>query len=347
MSGNRLRGGLGIAVCAILIVVAPQLVDDYWLGILTQGLIFALAAASLDVLVGTSGMASLGQAAFFGLGGYGVGVGTIRYEWSPGVAFGAGLALALVGAVVFGALAIRSRGIYFLVITLAFSQLLWGVSIKWTDVTGGYNGLPGVRRPQPFGLDLNEPATFYYAVAVLVAVCLLVLWMVVRSPIGLTLRGIRSSELRMSFLGYRTAWYRWFAFVVAGFFAGFAGSMNATYLRFVGPDSLFWTLSAFFVLMVVIGGAGSLWGPATAGIGLVVFQNWVSSRTERWVLILGLLYIATIMFAPNGVFRAIGGLRGRLSARSSPPDDRPPQPSPVPVGTERSLPAVEQPEAVS
>ena len=306
-------------VAAALLALAPTVMGGYWLGILTQGLIFALLAASLDLLAGYTGMSSLGHGAFFGVGSYGLAIAMTKYGWGPGVSAVAGVLAAAGFGLLFGLVAVRARGIYFLVITLAFGQVLWGVAVKWTDFTGGYNGIAGVTRPEVFGLSLSSAERFYYAVFVVVALGLMLLHRLVSSPVGLTLQGIRSGELRMGFLGYRTAVYRWAVFTLAAGFAGLAGVLNGYYLRFAGPDNLFWVLSAQVLLMVIIGSAGTLWGPALAGIVLIAAQTAISNESDRWITVLGLLYIFTVLLAPGGIFRlAVLGMQraaGSIGAR--------------------------------
>jgi branched-chain amino acid transport system permease protein len=303
---------------AVLLALAPMVVSGYWLSILTQGLIFALLAASLDLLAGYTGMPSLGHGAFFGIGSYGVAITITRYGWGPWAAAVAGVAVAAGAGLLFGAIAVRARGIYFLVITLAFGQVLWGGAVKWTDFTGGYNGIAGISRPNVFGLDLGGTREMYYAVLVVVVVGMAILARLVASPIGLTLQGIRSGELRMGFIGYRTPIYRWAIFALAAGFAGLAGVLNVYYMRFAGPDNLFWVLSAQVLLMVIIGSAGTLWGPAVAGVALILAQNAISNESDRWITVLGLLYIFTVLLAPGGLYRLAVGSTRRLvgTARS-------------------------------
>lgn len=296
------RAGAIVSVAVLAAVaILPHLVSTFWVGVLTQALIYALLAASLDVLLGYSGLPSLGQAAFFGLGGYGVGLGITELELDPLAAAGLGVGAAALGGVVFGPIALRGRGIYFLILTLAIAQMLWGVAVKFEDLTGGFDGIAGITRPDLFGANLAEPLGFYYFVAAIVVLALLALWLFVRSPVGLVLQGIRESESRMDQLGYRTSLYRWAAFSVAALFGGIAGTLSAFYNFFVSPEALFFTISALAFLMVIVGGSGTLWGPAVAGFGLIVLENVVRDYTDRWVTVVGGLYIAIALFAPGGL----------------------------------------------
>jgi branched-chain amino acid transport system permease protein len=286
---------------------APTLLPRYGVDLITQGMIFAIVGMGLDVLVGYAGMPSLGHAAFFGLASYGLAIAVTRWGWAAWAGAGMGILAGVGAAALFGVLAIRCRGVYFLVSTLAFGQVLWGGAVKWTDFSGGYNGIPGVPRPSFFAWALWEPSAFYFftcGVCVVVASALLVF---VTSPVGKILAGIRESESRMRVLGYRTQRYRYMAFCVSAFITSIAGVLMAYFNGFVGPDSLHWSLSAQTLLMVVLGGPGTLLGPAGAGVLLVVAQNVVSNFTERWTLVLGLLYVATMLFAPRGVVSLLYG----------------------------------------
>ncbi len=307
----RLAAPLAVLAACVLLVCAPWLLSVFWLGLVTQALIFSLFAASLDLLLGYTGLPSLGHAAFFGLAGYGLGVGTVKLDLDPLVAAGLGIGIAVVVAALFGLIAVRSRGIYFLVLTLALGQVLWGMAVKWTAVTGGYNGLPGVGRVG--GLD--GIVGFYLFVVGVVLVSLALLYLVIRSPLGLTFQGIRESETRMRQLGYRTAAYQWLAFVLAAFFAGVAGVLSASYNQFVSPDALYWTMSALVLLMVILGSVGTFWGPVVAGGALIIAEHMISDATDRWPLVLGVLYIVIVLVAPAGLLRA---LRRALGRRGSP-----------------------------
>lgn len=303
----RWAGPLAVLAACILLVGAPWLLSVFWLGLVTQALIFALLAASLDLLLGYTGLPSLGHAAFFGLAGYGLGVGTVKLDVDPLAAAALGIGVAVVAAALFGLIAVRSRGIYFLVLTLALGQVLWGMAVKWTAVTGGYNGLPGVGRVG----GLEGIVGFYLLVVGVVLVSLAMLYLLIRSPLGLTFQGIRESESRMRQLGYRTAAYQWLAFVIAAFFAGVAGVLNASYNQFVSPDTLYWTMSALVLLMVILGSAGTFWGPVVAAGALIVAEHMISDSTDRWPLVLGALYIVIVLVAPGGLLRALGQLLGR------------------------------------
>ncbi|MHB9113611.1 MAG: branched-chain amino acid ABC transporter permease [Thermoleophilia bacterium] len=321
MSGARVpvasvqrNGGL-IAVFALGVVAAAAL-DPYWLGIATQGLVFALFAAGLDVLVGWCGLASLGHAAFFGTSGYVLAVLTTRWGLDPWLAAGFGIVFATALAAAFAPLAVRVSGLTFLTVMLAAGQIVWGVALKWRSVTGGSDGIPGVPRPtQVLGLSFVDSRTFFVLTLVVVVLVVALVWRLMEGPLGLQLRGVRQSDLRLRSLGYDVRGLRMVAFVVSGFVASVAGILAAFFNQFVGTNSVDWRLSAQMLLAVVIGGPGSLWGPFVAGFGLFLLQVFATNLTDRWTLILGLLYIVAVLVIPRGLWPLVRRARNGLSPR--------------------------------
>jgi branched-chain amino acid transport system permease protein len=303
----RRRALIGVVVVGALAAVGPVM-PAYPLTLVTQALIFGILAMSLDVLLGYTGLPSLGQAAYFGVAAYAVALlATERQVGLLGCA-AAGIALAAVTAAVFGFVAIRARGTYFLMITLALGMVVWGLAFRWVSLTKGDNGVSGVPRPELGALSLSAPLPFFYFSLVVAAAVWTVLGLVVVSPFGLGLKGIRGSESRMEALGYNVWLHKYVAFVLAGTFAGVAGVLWAYYNGFVGPTDVQLVTSVEALLMTALGGPGTLIGPAI-GAGIIVFlKNFVSVYTKRWLLILGAVYIGVILFAPYGV---VGALRGR------------------------------------
>jgi branched-chain amino acid transport system permease protein len=257
---------------------------------------------SFDLLIGYTGMASLGHAAYFGIAAYATGLLALKLGWNVWLALPASLLIAALTAAMFGLLALRTRGSYFLMITLALSQVLWGIAFGWRALTGGDDGLPGVPRPAA-GLPLSfaDGTSFYYLTLVVTALGMLVFWLLVRSAFGAALVGIRESERRMQVLGYNTWLYKYGAFVISGALAGLAGSLFAYYNGFVSPAYLSVVLSASALIMVILGGAGTLFGPALGAALIVILENAVSAQTERWLTVLGLIYIGVTFFAPAGL----------------------------------------------
>lgn len=302
-------GAGGVVVLALL----PLALSSYQLGLLTKMLIFALFAMSLNLILGYAGLPSLGHAAYFGVGAYTVGLLAVKVIDNFWLNFGAGLLAAAVTSAVFGLLALRARGAYLLMITLALAQVLWGIAFGWRWLTGGDDGLPGVPRPAaglPWSLGGGLP--FYYFVLVVFVLLTLALWIVVLSPFGRALVGIRESERRMEVLGYDTWRYKYVAFVLAGTMAGASGNLFAYYNGFVSPAYLSIVFSAMALIMVILGGAGTLLGPALGGAVIVLLENVISAHTERWLTVLGLIYVAVTLFAPDGI---MGFIRTRLGGR--------------------------------
>ena len=295
---------IGLVAIVAAAALAPML-SAYPLTLLTQAAIVAVLAMSLDVLLGYTGLPSLGHAAYFGVAAYAVGILTTDYQRGFLVCLLAGLILATLTAAVFGLLAIRATGTYFLMITLALGMVVWGLAFRWVSMTKGDNGIAGVPRPE-LGLpwNLGAPLPFFYFVLVAALLAWTLLGLLVRSPFGMTLMGIRESESRMRALGYNVWLHKYLAFVISGAFAGFAGVFWAYYNGFVSPVDVQLVTSVETLLMVALGGPGTLAGPALGAALIVFLKNFVSVYTKRWLLILGAVYIGVILFAPRGVLGA-------------------------------------------
>ncbi|MGQ9675390.1 MAG: branched-chain amino acid ABC transporter permease [Chloroflexota bacterium] len=304
-----------VGLVALILVAIPLVADNYWIGLLTQALIFGGFAVGLDLLVGYTGMATLGHAAFFGIAGYGVALGITRWGLNPWIAAGVGIVVSVAIAVGLGPLAVRLRGLAFLTVTLAFGQVAWGFATRGGSFTGGENGIPGVTRPS-LGLgawDLQSPVSFYIFTLLCVAVITFAITRFAASSVGLSFLGIRDSDTRMLALGYDVQSRRALAFIVAGSVGAVYGVLNAFFNGFVGPGSIDWRLSAQMLLSVVIGGAGSLWGPFLGGAGLHVLKTYLTGQTEAWPMVLGALYVLTVMILPGGLASLPTVLRTSLS----------------------------------
>jgi branched-chain amino acid transport system permease protein len=301
-SGRAL--GAGLATAAVAAGIAP-LLSAYPLTLLTQVAIVAILAMSLDVLLGYTGLPSLGHAAYFGVAAYAVGILATDYQRGFLTCLVAGLLLATLFAAVFGLLAIRASGTYFLMITLALGMVVWGLAFRWVSMTKGDNGIAGVPRPDlPLPWSLAAPLPFFYFALAGTLVAWALLGLLVRSPFGLGLMGIRESETRMRALGYNVWLHKYLAFVIAGAFAGLAGVLWAYYNGFVSPVDVQLVTSVETLLMVALGGPGTLAGPALGAAIIVFLKNFVSVYTKRWLLILGAVYIGVILLAPRGVLGA-------------------------------------------
>ena len=286
---------------ALLAVAAlPWIAGSYPVKLAQEILIWGIFAMSLDLLMGYAGMLSFGHSAFFGLGGY-VAALALR-GWSPSLASALVLpaVAAAVAGLVVGYLSIRVSGVYFIMLTLAFSQMFYAAAFNAAWL-GASDGIPGIPRPRLPGLDLDRTEVFHlYVVAFFVATAV-VLARVVRSPFGRVLRGIEDNERRMVAVGYAIDRFKLAAFVVAATLAGIAGSLEAQFNGYISPEALFWTTSGEVLLMVIIGGAGTLAGPVLGAAAFIGLQSLMSSYTEHWMLILGAAFIAFVLWAPEGL----------------------------------------------
>jgi branched-chain amino acid transport system permease protein len=293
-----------LAVILVVFGALPLFASSYQTGIATEVLIFALLAMSIDVLAGYAGRTSLGHGAIFGVSTYVVIYWTSVMGGSPWVAVLLGVLAATGIASVFALLAVRVSGVYFLLLTLALGMIVWGVCLRWTSVTGGENGIRGVGRPDV----IADPIVFFYVTLATVLVFTAVIWRFVQSPFGLTLRGIRDSESRMSSLGYSTAVHMFIAFTITGVFAGVAGALYALFNDFVSPSTVQLSQSVEGLLMAIIGGVGTLFGSFVGAAAIILLENFVSQFTPRWPMVLGFMFIGTMIFAPEGVLGAAGKL---------------------------------------
>jgi branched-chain amino acid transport system permease protein len=302
-----------VAVVFLLLLILPPFLSSFLLTLLTQALIYAILAMSLDLILGYTGLASLGHAAYFGLGAYSVGILATRHGAGFWITLPAGVLLAVAVAAIFGLVALRATGVYFLMITLALGMVVWGLAHRWVTMTQGDNGISAIPRPDlglPWSLAHSIP--FYYFALAGFIISFWILRMIVRSPFGRSLVGIRESESRMRTLGYHVWLHKYIGFVIAGGFAGFAGVLWAYYNGFVSPVDLQLATSVEALLMVALGGRGTLLGPALGASMIVLLKNLVSVYTHRWLLILGVVYIATIVYAPDGI---VGAARQRRRVR--------------------------------
>ena len=299
---------VGVAVLVVLAMV-PLFVAPYETGILSRILIFALLAVSLDVLVGITGLPSLGHAAYFGIGAYTAGWLSINVTAEAPVPL---LAAALAGAVAAAAtgwLAVRSSGIFFLMLTLAIGELIFQLAQQWESVTGGSNGLFGIPAVRLAGSPLTLAGFVYWYVLAGFVIGYAVLRVVSASPFGAVLRGIRDNEPRMRSLGYSPFRYKYAAFVLAGAVAGLAGGLLAAQARLVTTADVGFTTAALALLAVVIGGAGTLWGACLGAALVVLVRDALGPRLDgHGPLVLGLVFILAVYLLPRG-FAGLSALR--------------------------------------
>jgi branched-chain amino acid transport system permease protein len=299
------KGKIVIVVAALVALLAvTPFTGSFAILLITQALVFAILAMSLDILLGFTGLPSLGQAAYLGVGAYLTAILATEYQFGLGSSFWAvivlGIVIGAVTAAFFGLFAIRATGVYFLMITLALGQCVWGLAYRWNSLTGGDNGINMPGRPE-FGIDLADDMTFFYVVFGFFVASLAALYLLVKSPFGRSLIGIRESELRMRILGYNTWLHKYIAFIIAGGFGGLAGVLWAFLNGLVSPEDVILTTSVDALLMVVLGGPGTLVG-AAIGAGVVVFlREYLSTVVTWWQYVLGGVYVLTILYLPDGL----------------------------------------------
>jgi branched-chain amino acid transport system permease protein len=295
--------GRGPEIAALMLLcLVPAVFSNYWTGVLTEVLVFAIAAMSLDLLMGFTGLVSFGHAAFFGLGAYVTVVLNVHFgidAWATG---GIGIAAATVSALVIGFFCVRMRGVAFLMLTLAFAQLLYSVSVKWRDVTGGSDGLGGLEKPRILGWSIAQPVPMYFVALFGFLLAFLVLRRLINSQLGHAFVGIRENELRMQAMGYSIQPLKLLSFTIAGGIGGASGSLYALYNGFVSPEALGWGTSGNLLLMVVLGGIGSLVGPAVGAAVFLLMKNIVSSHSEHWLLFVGIIFVSCVMFFRQGIY---------------------------------------------
>ena len=297
---------IGLLLAFLVLAVLPPFYSSYWITLFTQMLIFGILAMSLDVLLGYTGLSSFGHAAFFGAGAYAVAILSTRYKMGFLVCSLSGIALTAAISSIFGLLVAHATGVYFLIITLALGMTLWGLAFRWVSMTGGDNGISAIARPDiGLPLSMKDPLTFYYVILAFFLISLIMMSILVRSPFGHSLKGVRESESRMRVLGYHTWLHKYLSYICSAAFGGFAGVLWAYFNGFTSPYDMDLTASIEIILMVILGGPGTLIGPAL-GAGIIVFlKNFISAYTQRWLLILGTIYILAILYAPQGLMNLL------------------------------------------
>lgn len=284
-----------------------------YLSLGTEVLIWSLFALGFNILLGYTGLPSFGHGAFFGIGAYAAGIYFLRISqgvWGP-------LAISVVVAGAFAALigflVAKKRGIYFALITIAISQVFYFVAFRWDEFTGGETGLSGIDR-MPVGvpglvqIKLAAPLSYYYFVLVVFALCTLLIWRIVHSPFGKVLQAIRENEVRASYLGYRTAAYKWGAFAISGLFSGLAGGLYTLLINSAFAGVLDWTQSGNVVMMTLLGGGTvNFFGPILGAAIFIVSRDLLSAYWESWMLVYGMIFVLVILFIPSGILGLIGG----------------------------------------
>ena len=307
---------IAVAVIAASLLFPPFLAGDFYINLASQILIAAIFALSLNLLVGFGGMTSLGHASYLGVAAYISALLTSKY----GLAHGTAAIVALSGTVAmagfFGVIALRATGLGFLMITLALSQVLWGLAYRMSNVTNGDNGIAGLSRPAPFGISLESPVAFYWFVLIIAVIAFLMMAIFVSSAFGSSLRGVRDQPRRMAALGFNPWLIRWITFVYAGFWGAVAGLLYVYYHKYIHPSLLSTTSSAEALLGVIAGGSGTLGGPAVGAALVLLLKNYASAYIERWNMLLGLVFLFIVLVMPSGIVPGVERLTSRWRARN-------------------------------
>ena len=301
-----------IIILAFLIG-GPLFIGTAWVSLLTKILIFALMAMSLDIAFGYTGLWSFGHAALFGVAAYTNGILIKHYGiTSFWLAAPSGVLTAMIASAVFGLIALRVSGIYFLLITFALGQLIYSIVIKWIKMTGGSDGLGGIPFPD-LGVSLT-PISFYYFTLVVISICALVLYLIVKSPFGYGLQGIRENETRMHTLGYNIWLHKYLAFIISGLFGGVAGVLYIHFNGVITPGNVGMAASGLAIIMIIIGGNGTLWGAVIGSGTIFTLEYFISMITpERWPAILGACFVAAVLFARGGILLKLTNLLKKLN----------------------------------
>ncbi len=295
----------------LALLALPFLMTDYPRALISEIFIFAIFAMSLDLLLGFTGLMSLGHAAFFGLGAYAVAVLGTQFGVNAWLGVAAGIVVAGCGAALIGFFCVRTGGIPFLMLTLAFSQLVFSVALKWRDVTGGSDGIAIAERPSFLGYDLSHSLVMYFMALSFFALTYWGLRRLLNAPLGHAFVGIRENEQRMMAIGYPTRAYKLLSFTIAGAIAGLAGGLYAIFNGFISADAVYWTASGDILIMTMLGGAGTLIGPALGAAIVLLMKNVVSSYSEHWLAIIGITFICCVMFFPGGLWGSLQKVRWR------------------------------------
>jgi branched-chain amino acid transport system permease protein len=308
---------IGSALIAVALLLPPLVAGDFYINLASQILIAAIFALSLNLLVGFGGMTSLGHASYLGVAAYLSALLTSRYGFDHGSAALLSILGTIVMAAFFGVIALRATGLGFLMITLALSQVLWGLAYRMSDVTNGDNGLAGLTRPAPFGISLDSAASFYWFALIVAVIAFAMMAIFVSSSFGSSLKGVRDQPRRMAALGFNPWMIRWITFIYAGFWGGVAGLLYVYYNKYIHPTSLSTTSSAEALLGVIAGGSGTLGGPAVGAALVLLLKNYASAYVERWNMLLGLVFLFIVLVMPTGIVPGLQKLTERLRGRSS------------------------------
>jgi branched-chain amino acid transport system permease protein len=305
-----------LIVAVIALVTLPYWMPGiYYINVGSQIQFYGIFALGVNVLLGQAGLVSLGHAGLFGIASYATAY-VLSLGYGHFAAIVAAMVIGLVSTAAFAALSLRSTGIGFIMITLALGQILWGLAYRWISLTNGDNGINVPSRPAPFGVALSSAEAFYYATLVVFLLVIAVVAILVRSPFGAALAGTRDQPRRMNALGYHVWMIRFWACMISGLLTSVAGILFVYYTQFISPQTLALTASAEVLLMVIAGGPASLLGPIVGAALVVIVKTVVSGFLERWNFLLGLIFVAIVIFMPDGLVPGTQRLLRRLSDAS-------------------------------
>ncbi len=322
MSGALTLRNVVVAALVAGLLLLPlyvQLADDrFMLTLFTRIVILALAAVSLNLILGYGGMMSFGHAVYLGIGGYAVGMLAYEGIGSGFVQWPVALIASALFALVIGALSLRTRGVYFIMITLAFAQMAYYV-VAGLSRYGGDDGLTIQKRSAFFPpINLSDKVQFYYICLALLLAAIYLIWRLVNSRFGMVIQGTRSNDTRMRAIGFPTYRYKLTCFVIAGTLCGLAGALLANHTDFVSPQMMYWTRSGDLMIMVILGGMGSIFGPVFGAVALLVLEEALSGITEYWQIILGPMLLLVVLFARGGIDGVLVQISERLGAKVRP-----------------------------
>jgi branched-chain amino acid transport system permease protein len=294
---DGLKRGWWLILAVLALLLAPFFFTEFYLTILCEALVMSLLTLSFNLLFGHMGQLSFGQAAFYGLGGYAVAMLLTKIQFNFCLSILAGVVLASLIGLIVGYFCVRLRGIYFAILTLAFGQLIYFVIYKWHEFTGGDDGIQGVFPPA----FLKSPVTYYYFILVIFVASTFILWRIVHSPFGQTIKAMRENPERTEFLGINIARYQLITFVIAAAFAGLAGAIWVPFYRSVAPSYLMWIKSGEPVMAAILGGPSTFFGPVLGMFIMTFFHAYVLGFTYFWPVIMGTLILIIIFLLPGGI----------------------------------------------
>jgi len=297
-----------IIMIVVILIIFPFVAP--YKALSTQIIIFGLLALGYNILYGYTGLLSFGHAAFFGLGAYASGIVLVRTNCSIWTSIGVGIVVSAIGAMIIGFFCLRRRGIYFALLTLAFSQMLYYIAYTWVSVTGGEPGLRGIPRPPlelsgVFSINIYTPTRFYFFTLAFIIASLIILKRILESPFGKVLESIRENEKRARACGYNTNRIKWVSFILSGIFSGLAGALHTLYINFVGIDQLYWATSGMIVMMTLLGGPGTFFGPFIGAGVFLYLEDIISGFTKYWMIFLGPIFVLCVLFFPQGIWGTV------------------------------------------